>query len=96
MALAVNNIIEDSEEDQDSLAIRKRSVVISGHRTSVSLENAFWFGLKEVAGRKADSQSIGDGDRQRTHGKSSRRSGHLSSWKPRNAGASRALTASNS
>ena len=46
MALAVNNINEDSEEDQDSLAIRKRSVVISGHRTSVSLENAFWFGLK--------------------------------------------------
>ena len=55
MALAVNNIIEDSEEDQDSLAIRKRSVVISGHRTSVSLENAFWVGLKEVAGRKGQT-----------------------------------------
>ena len=52
---SVNNIIEVSEEDQDSLAIRKRSVVISGHRTSVSLENAFWFGLKEVAGRKGQT-----------------------------------------
>jgi len=29
--------------------MRKRSVVISGHRTSVSLENAFWQGLKEIA-----------------------------------------------
>jgi predicted DNA-binding ribbon-helix-helix protein len=29
--------------------MRKRSVVISGHRTSVSLETAFWSGLKEIA-----------------------------------------------
>lgn len=29
--------------------IRKRSVTISGHRTSVSLEQAFWDVLKEIA-----------------------------------------------
>ena len=29
--------------------MRKRSVVIAGHRTSVSLENVFWAGLKEIA-----------------------------------------------
>jgi predicted DNA-binding ribbon-helix-helix protein len=29
--------------------MRKRSVVIAGHRTSVSLENVFWSGLKEIA-----------------------------------------------
>jgi predicted DNA-binding ribbon-helix-helix protein len=29
--------------------MRKRSVVIAGHRTSVSLETAFWSGLKEIA-----------------------------------------------
>jgi predicted DNA-binding ribbon-helix-helix protein len=29
--------------------MRKRSVVIAGHRTSVSLESAFWVGLKEIA-----------------------------------------------
>jgi predicted DNA-binding ribbon-helix-helix protein len=29
--------------------MRKRSVVIAGHRTSVSLENVFWEGLKEIA-----------------------------------------------
>jgi predicted DNA-binding ribbon-helix-helix protein len=27
----------------------KRSIVIAGHKTSVSLEDAFWKGLKEVA-----------------------------------------------
>jgi predicted DNA-binding ribbon-helix-helix protein len=34
-------------------AIAKRSIVISGHKTSISLEDAFWKGLKEIAlGRK--------------------------------------------
>jgi predicted DNA-binding ribbon-helix-helix protein len=27
----------------------KRSIVIAGHKTSVSLEDAFWTGLKEIA-----------------------------------------------
>jgi len=30
-------------------AIVKRSIVIAGHKTSVSLEDAFWQGLKEIA-----------------------------------------------
>lgn len=29
--------------------VRKRSVVIAGHRTSVSLESDFWDGLREIA-----------------------------------------------
>ena len=29
--------------------IIKRSIVIAGHRTSVSVEDAFWEGLKEIA-----------------------------------------------
>lgn len=32
--------------------MKKRSVVIDGHRTSVSLENAFWGALKSLAIRK--------------------------------------------
>ena len=28
----------------------KRSIVITGHKTSVSLEDAFWKGLKDIAG----------------------------------------------
>jgi len=30
-------------------AVRKRSVTIAGHRTSVSLEQAFWDALRRVA-----------------------------------------------
>ena len=30
-------------------AIIKRSVVLNGHKTSVSLENEFWEGLREIA-----------------------------------------------
>ena len=32
--------------------IVKRSIVIAGHKTSVSLEDAFWKGLKEIAGER--------------------------------------------
>jgi predicted DNA-binding ribbon-helix-helix protein len=35
-----------------SLAVRKRSVVIAGHRTSISLEEAFWAALRGVALRR--------------------------------------------
>jgi predicted DNA-binding ribbon-helix-helix protein len=31
-------------------AVIKRSIVIAGHKTSVSLEDAFWKALKEIAG----------------------------------------------
>jgi len=30
----------------------KRSIVIAGHKTSVSLEDAFWKALKEIAGSR--------------------------------------------
>ena len=30
-------------------AVVKRSIVIAGHKTSVSLEDAFWSGLKAIA-----------------------------------------------
>ena len=30
----------------------KRSVVLNGRKTSVSVEDAFWEGLKEVAGKR--------------------------------------------
>jgi predicted DNA-binding ribbon-helix-helix protein len=31
-------------------SVVKRSIVVAGHKTSVSLEDAFWKGLKEIAG----------------------------------------------
>ena len=35
-----------------SAGLRKRSVTIAGHRTSVSLEPAFWSELKEIAAER--------------------------------------------
>jgi predicted DNA-binding ribbon-helix-helix protein len=35
----------------------KRSIVIAGHKTSVSLEDAFWKGLKEIAGGRSTTLS---------------------------------------
>jgi predicted DNA-binding ribbon-helix-helix protein len=35
----------------------KRSIVVAGNKTSVSLEDAFWKGLKEIAGRRLMSLS---------------------------------------
>jgi predicted DNA-binding ribbon-helix-helix protein len=49
--------------------IVKRSIKISGHKTSVSLEDAFWNGLKAIAyGRKINlSDLISFIDNQREH-----------------------------
>ena len=35
----------------NDMAVRKRSVEIAGHRTSVSVEQPFWDALKELADR---------------------------------------------
>ncbi|HTH98549.1 MAG TPA: ribbon-helix-helix domain-containing protein [Stellaceae bacterium] len=40
---------------QNAETMRKHSVVIAGHRTSVSLEEAFWQGLKAIADRRTVS-----------------------------------------
>ncbi len=36
----------------DDHILKKRSIVISGHQTSVTLENIFWQKLKEIAGAR--------------------------------------------
>ena len=45
-----------SVPDPDSLKnllspVRKRSIMLAGHKTSVSLEDQFWDGLHEIAAR---------------------------------------------
>ena len=35
----------------------KRSIVLAGHKTSVSLEDAFWEGLKDIAKTKRKTLS---------------------------------------
>jgi predicted DNA-binding ribbon-helix-helix protein len=50
--------------------IVKRSVFPAGHKTSVSLEDAFWMGLKEIAAGRSMTLSdlVGAIDAQRQHG----------------------------
>ncbi len=36
-------------------AVKKRSVVLAGHRTSISLEEAFWQALREIAETRRQS-----------------------------------------
>ena len=48
----------------------KRSIVIAGHKTSVSLEDAFWKCLKEIAGGREITLSdlVASIDTDRRHG----------------------------
>jgi predicted DNA-binding ribbon-helix-helix protein len=48
----------------------KRSIVIAGHKTSVSLEDAFWDALKEIASlrRTTLSELVASIDGGRNHG----------------------------
>jgi len=49
--------------------IIKRSIVLNGHKTSVSLENEFWDGLREIAdGQKLKVSALVQRiDRERTN-----------------------------
>ena len=48
----------------------KRSIVIASHKTSVSLEDAFWTGMKEIASSRAMtlSELVDLIDKVRSHG----------------------------
>jgi predicted DNA-binding ribbon-helix-helix protein len=49
--------------------ILKRSIVLAGHKTSVSLEDAFWRGLKEIAAKRRTTLSdlVSSIDSERNH-----------------------------
>ena len=51
-------------------SVIKRSVVLAGHKTSVSLEDAFWKGLKDIAGGRDMTLSdlVAAIDTERQHG----------------------------
>lgn len=48
----------------------KRSIVVAGHKTSVSLEEAFWNGMKEISSARGMtlSELVGEIDSQRKQG----------------------------
>jgi len=50
--------------------IRKRSIIVSGHKTSISLEDAFFSALKEIAQQRRStlSEMIAEVDRSRSEG----------------------------
>ena len=56
------------------LTVKKRSIVIGDHKTSISLEDSFWTGLRQIARERATTVS----EVVRTLN-SSRASGNLSS-----------------
>jgi predicted DNA-binding ribbon-helix-helix protein len=51
-------------------AVVKHSIVIAGHKTSVTLEDAFWRGLKDIAASRHMTLSVlvGSIDSERKHG----------------------------
>jgi len=63
-----NAIINYSETQLDWM---KRSIVIAGHRTSISIEEPFWKGLREIAAAKemklSELVASIDKDRQRNN-----------------------------
>ena len=50
-------------------SVSKRSIVIAGHKTSVSLEDEFWNSLKEIAGQRGITvaELVAAIDRDREH-----------------------------
>ena len=59
---------EDSAETARPARIRKHSVLVAGHETSISLEDAFWRVLKEIAASRGASvnELVTEIDRRRT------------------------------
>ena len=50
--------------------IMKRSIVVAGHKTSVSLEAAFWNSMKEISGQRSVtlSELVGEVETRRQQG----------------------------
>jgi predicted DNA-binding ribbon-helix-helix protein len=63
----LGSIALQQEEALLKSPIVKRSIVIGGHKTSVSLEDAFWRGLKDIARtqRMTLSTMVGEIDKSR-------------------------------
>ena len=42
----------DAAAEGRAAAVTKRSLTVAGHRTSISLEDAFWTGLRDIAAER--------------------------------------------
>lgn len=71
---------------------RKHSITIKGHRTSITLEDAFWIALHDVAEEQGKSPSTLIGEIDRTRGSASLSAAirvYLLTWFRDNAAAGR-------
>jgi predicted DNA-binding ribbon-helix-helix protein len=66
-------VVKTEDTQRDETILRKRSVLISGHQTSISIEDAFWIELKSICKRETKSLN------QIATEVDERRSGNLSS-----------------
>jgi predicted DNA-binding ribbon-helix-helix protein len=68
-------------------SVVKRSIVIAGHKTSISLEDAFWSAFKEIADRRhvtlSDLAAAVDAERQHANLSSAIRLFVLGSYRDR-------------
>ena len=68
--IVISTVTELEVERPMKSPVVKRSIVIAGHKTSVSLEDAFWKGLKEIADAREMtlSELVASIDTDRKHG----------------------------
>lgn len=71
--IVVNEIVREMPEAIANVInpdIVKRSIVVAGHKTSVSLEDAFWHALKDIARERGQSlrSLVAEIDASRTGG----------------------------
>jgi predicted DNA-binding ribbon-helix-helix protein len=69
-SIAIRNAIPLTGGQAMKSSVVKRSVVVAGHKTSVSLEDAFWKVLKDMASERGMTLSdlVGKIDSQRDEG----------------------------
>jgi len=82
---ARNRVVEGGALAMSSIAeqtLAKRSLTVAAHRTSISLEDAFWTGLRDIAASRGMTAAalVAEIDRNRGGANLSRRSGS-SSWR---------------
>jgi len=65
--LVADPALPDDEDAASFSGVEKHSLVIAGHRTSISLEAAFWHALKDIAREKGVSLAalVGEVDSRR-------------------------------
>ena len=66
-ALRVGKAMDAGMKRAMKSVVIKRSIILDGHKTSVSLENEFWDGLRAIADSKKTTVSglVGQLDRER-------------------------------